>query len=394
MKRTFLFAGFAAAILLIFAGCSNPSSASNGSSDKSNDSVPSTVPENFSVQFPEVLEKSEEFVKKSLKANIPSRAALNPTEEDKWEGRINYQYGNWNVPSYFYGVVPGDNLVVNGEDLGTLQNLYHSKDENGNYRKATFVYKDKLYYVFDKSEYVRDDSYIVLGTADNVESIIFDQKDKTDTPEFSNFKFWIWERDLANVCYRTGDLGYAYTLRNVQMQDGSYATVTVAGYNYYNYGFRVWIKETDGKSVKKNYPNAAPYTFTSSYNIKTFAPVESGEDFIYEVVNNTNVNLTVQNYIRCWEISEFWVGMVAKTAEQTIAPGQTKQLKYKLSDLKALKPFETDRIGIGCTYKLEGSNSRPSGWENNFEQVNKKHTVTVTVDSEGYMNGENSWSNL
>lgn len=278
MKRTFLFAGFAAAILLIFAGCSNPSSASNGSSDKSNDSVPSSVPETFSVQFPEVLEKSEEFVKKSLKANIPSRAALNPTEEDKWEGRINYQNGNWNVPSYFYGVASGDNLVVNGEDLGTLQNLYHSKDENGNYRKATFVYKDKLYYVFDKSEYVRNDSYIVLGTADNVESIIFDQKDKTDTPEFSNFKFWVWERDLANVCYRTGDLGYAYTLRNVQMQDGSYATVTVAGYNYFNYGFRVWIKETDGKSVKKNYPNAAPYTFTSSYNIKTFAPVESGED--------------------------------------------------------------------------------------------------------------------
>lgn len=57
MKRTFLFAGFAAAILLIFAGCSNPSSASNGSSDKSNDSVPSSVPETFSVQFPEVLEK-------------------------------------------------------------------------------------------------------------------------------------------------------------------------------------------------------------------------------------------------------------------------------------------------------------------------------------------------
>ena len=111
-------------------------------------------------------------------------------------------------------------------------------------------------------------------------------------------------------------------------------------------------------------------------------------------MNNTNVNLTVQNYIRFWEISDFWVGMVAKTAEQTIAPGQTKQLKYKLADLKALKPFETNQIGIGCTYKLEGSNSRPSGWENNLEKVNKKHTVTVTVNSEGYMNGENSWSDL
>ena len=50
--------------------------------------------------------------------------------------------------------------------------------------------------------------------------------------------------------YREGNLGYAYTLRNVKMQDGSYATVTVSGFNYYNYGFRVWIKPSIGNDVK------------------------------------------------------------------------------------------------------------------------------------------------
>ena len=226
------------------------------------------------------------------------------------------------------------------------------------------------YFIFDKGDFVQNENYVVLSSRDDINHLVVDQKDKTNTPEFSNFKFWIWDRDLNNECYRTGDLGYAYTLRNVKMLDGSYANITVAGYNYYNYGFRVWIKETDGNAVKTEYPKKAPYTFTSSYQTKSFSTVDSDYDFIYEVVNKTGGKLKVRNYVRDYFVYDFENGIAAYYGSDfyEIPNGQTKQFKYKLADLKALKPFETDRIGIGCTYKLEGSNSRPSGWENNFEQ--------------------------
>ena len=372
-------------------GCAN--AASDGGSC-SGGSV--SVPASFYTPIENLLEASKDFATKSIKANVPSRSALNPSNDDKWEGRIKYQYGNWNVPSYFYGINPGQQLVVNGEDLGTLQNLYHVKDKNNNYRKASFVYKDKVYYVFDKGDYVKGENWVVLSSSDDINHIIFDQKDKTNTPEFSNFKFWVWERDLANICFRTGDLGYAYTLRNVQMLDGSYATVTVACYNYYNYGFRVWIKETDGNSVKNEYPNNAPYNFTSSYVVKNFTPVASGEDFIYEVVNNTTVTLTVRNYIRESSIWDWDAAIIANAQEVQIAAGETAQLKYKLADLIALCPFQSNSIYLGCrfSYSIGGRNFNPGGWENNLNQTGKKHTVTVTLSDEGYMNGENSWSDL
>lgn len=387
MKKSFLISGIAAALLLI-SGCANASSGSD--SGKSN-----KIPNNYNVKFEQVLSSSAEFTQKSIKALVPSRAAIEPTEEDKWEGRIQYANGtgNWNVPSYYYGLKAGDSLVVNGEDLGSLQELYHTKDERGNYRKASFIYKDTVYYVFDKADYEPQSSYIVLGTADNLNSIIFDQKGKTASPEFSNFKFWVWERDLNNEIYRRGDLGYAYTLRNVEMKDGSYATITVAGYNYYNYGFRVWIKETDGNQQKITYPDDSTYSFTSKYKVGLMKEVTSGEDFIYEIVNKTSGKLIVQNYMRdyyCWDED---TNLVAESKEVEIPAGKSYQFKYKLSELKALCPLGTDYVYMGCYFFPEGK-WQCSGWENDLNRTGKKHTVTVSDSTNSCMDGDNSWDEI
>ena len=393
MKKSLVYSGIIAAVLLL-AGCSNTLSNSSGGTSGSSGGSDS-IPEDFKVAFSEVLESSQDFIKKSISSAVPLRAAVTPSEADKWEGRIKYQNGNWNVPSYFYGTTPGETLVVNGEDLGKLQDLHHLKDGAGHYTKAAFIYKDKLYYVFDKSAYTKsdNDSYIVLASEDDVDHIVFDQKDKINTPEFSNFKFWVWERDLSNTLYRTGGLGYAYTLRNVEMPDGSYANITVAGYNYYYYGFRVWIKETDGKSVKIDYPQSAPYEFTSSFQKGTLATVESGENFIYEIVNNTAGTLIVQNYIRDWTIEDWDLGIAALGSSYTIPAGQTHQFKYNLTALKQSLNSAIKKPGIGCYFTPQGK-WQCGGWENDLNQTGKKHTVTVTPSDNSCMNGENSWGNL
>ena len=399
MKKIVLFSCFIG-VLFLFASCANGTSDSEGPS----------ISSEYNALFDEVLASSAEFAKQSIKACVPSRnssrsafrSVLVPSEEDKWEGRIQYSngIGNWNVPSYYYGSLPGDSLVVNGEDFGELQDLDHIKDENGNYRKARFVYKDNVYYVFDKADYVPEDRYVVLGTADNVESIIFDQDGKYNSPEFSNFKFWVWERDLTDTLYRRGDLGYAYTLRNIKMQDGSYATVTVSGYNYYNYGFRVWIKECDGDDVKNEYPNNTPYSFTSTYQIKTMQQVTDNDyDFIYEIENKSGASLKVRNYMRDYSFWDNDHNVVAESVESdehpevTIPINGTYQFKYKLSELKALCPFGDSNVCMGCYFTPEGK-WECWGWENSLNESGKKHTVIVTSSENSCMNGENSWSDL
>ena len=116
-----------------------------------------------------------------------------------------------------------------------------------------------------------------------------------------------------------------------------------------------------------------------------------------EVVNNTSVTLTVKNYIREGSISDWDTAIIANGQEETIAAGGTVQFKYKLADLKALCPFQSNSIYLGCRFSFtapNGDRRNPGGWENNLNQTGKKHTVTVTLSDEGYMNGENSWSAL
>ena len=345
----------------------------------------------YKITMNDVINSSKDFVNQSIKSQFSRAAAL--SEEDTWQGYIDYM---WNVPSNIYGTSadPGKNkLELHGEDLGTLQPLVHSTDENGNYRKALFEYKGHLYYVLDKGNEDPNNSYVVLSSEDDFDHIVFDQAGKIGSDDWSNFKIWVWEKDLNGELYRRGNLGYAYTLRNVKMLDGSYATITVAGFNYYHYGFRVWIKETDGQTVKPELPANTP---TNQYKVETgFVPeelktTESDEDFIYEIVNNTSGELTVSNYIRDWSIEYFDFGIIAQTQDVVIEKGAIYQFKYKTSDLAG---YDNDKhtVALGCYFEPEGK-WRCGGWENGLNQKNQIHTVTVTDSEEYCMNVENSWS--
>ena len=340
----------------------------------------------FTISMSTVLRSGQEFVKRSIKSEAERAAFFNPADEDKWQGYIDNM---WNVPSNIYGTSPNysDNkLEMRGENLGTLQALVHSKDSEGNYRKAVFEYKGHLYYVFDKSELDPNNpnySYVVISSENNFDNLVVDQSGKINTADWSSFKIWVWDKDADDNLYRRGNLGYAYTLRNVQMQDGSYATVTVAGFNYYHYGFRVWINETDPNETNNNNNNST----TSNDPIPELSTTTSDEDFIYEIVNNTSGKLTVANYIRDTNASNFDSGIIAKTADVEILQGETYQFKYKTTDLAQ---YDNGTSYMGCYFEPENK-WRCGGWENGLNQKNEIHTVTVT-DSEQYcMDGVNSY---
>ena len=344
----------------------------------------------YKITMDAVINSSKDFVNQSIKSQASRAAEL--SEDDTWQGYIDYM---WNVPSNIYGTStdPGDNrLEMHGEDLGTLQPLVHSTDENGNYRKAVFEYKGHLYYVLDKGNEDPNNSYVVLSSEDDFNHIVFDQAGKIGSDDWSNFKIWVWEKDLNNELYRRGNLGYAYTLRNVEMLDGSFATITVAGFNYYHYGFRVWIKETDGQTAKPELPENTQdnqYKVESAYTPEKLQTRESDEDFIYEVVNNTSGDLTVSNYIRDWSIEYFDFGIIAQTEDVLIKKGESFQFKYKTSELAK---YDNDKhsVVLGCYFTPEGK-WRCGGWENNLNSKNKIHTVTVTDSEEYCMDGKNSW---
>lgn len=246
MKKCSFFIALTMAFLLVI-GCNNGNQSASGDADYDTGV--------FNVPMRAALEASQDFVKQSVKSSADRAAFVELSEDDKWEGFIDY---NWNVPSNIYGtsLTTADNtLVINGEELGTLQELvFHKEKLNGQdcFTKAVFEYKGYVYYVLDYD--TGNGSYIVLCSEDDLDHICFTQDGKTNSPDFSNFKIWVWEKDNDGNYYRRGNLGYAYTLRNVKMLDGSYATVTVSGFNYYYYGMRVWIQETDGKTDKKAYP--------------------------------------------------------------------------------------------------------------------------------------------
>ncbi len=351
----------------------------------------------YNVSMKEALIASQSFVNQSVKSQAGRNAFVDLSDDDKWQGYITNNYGNnWNVPSNIYGtsLTTADNtLVINGEDLGTLQELTFHKDSNGNFTRAVFEYKGYSYYVFDKEQYVKNASYIVLASEDDGDHIYFDQEGKTYTKDWSNFKIWEWCKAGDNNLYRTGNLGYAYTIRNFKMQDGSYATVTVSGFNYYNYGFRVWIKETDGKTVKKNYPAKTSENTEGAYQ-PSLIPAScftETPDFVYEIVNNTSGTLIVQNYLRDWNIDDYDLSIISVSEEKEIPQGGTYQFKYNLDELK--KQSDSNNYGLGCFFTPEGK-WRCGGWENSLNQPGRKHTVTVTDSQQACMDGENSWSDL
>ena len=345
----------------------------------------------YKYKVEDVLRAGQSFVNQSVKSKAGARAAaVELTDDDKWQGYID---GMYNVPSNIYGTsltASENQLKIQGEDLGTLQNLVHSKNEAGNYTKAVFEYKGHLYYVWDKGVLNPNNSYVVISSADNneLDNIVFDQKNHLYKPEWSNFKIWVWDTDEEGNVYRRGNLGYVYTIRNVELAEGTYATITVGGFGYYQYGFRVWIKDCDGPLAEPAGQGEAGAE--DAYKPAELKTVTEGEDFIYEVVNNTSDELTVANYIRDYSKEKFYEGILAQTKDVVIAKGETYQFKYKTSDLEQ---YENGSTSLGCFFTPKGKWTC-GGWENGLDRANEVHTVTVTDSEEYCIEGTNSYRYL
>ncbi|MCR4734065.1 MAG: hypothetical protein K5829_03550 [Treponema sp.] len=373
--------------VFVLTGCQEPKEELGGITLKYNKSV-------YNVSMKKALEASSDFVKQSVKSQNSREAFVELTEEDSWQGYIENEYGkNWNVPSNIYGtsLETADNVLkINGEELGSLQEMVFHEDENGNFVKAVFQYKDHLYYVLDYP--ASNGSYLVLSSEDDYDHICFTQDGKTNSSDFSNFKIWVWDYAADGQLHRRGNLGYAYTLRNVEMLDGSFATVTVSGFNYYHYGFRVWIKETDGTSEKPE------YTENTAEESQVFVPqvlndfvTDGSEDFIYKIVNNTSGKLTVANYIRNvnMQTENINLSKIAVSEDVEIAQGESYEFKYSLNTL--MNKYGADKW-IGCNFFPENK-WLCNGWENSFDYAYNIHTVTVTdsEDAKYCMYGVNSW---
>ncbi|MBO4638909.1 MAG: hypothetical protein J5710_04070 [Treponema sp.] len=319
---TFMILAFIAAISLL-AGC-------NGSPN-GNTAYDSTY---YNVSMRDALQASQAFVKESVKKSASRSAFVDLEEEDTWQGYIGT---NWNVPSSIYGtsLTTADNeLVINGENLGTLQELVFHKDEEGHFTKAVFEYKGNLYYVMDD----QDGRFVVLSSEDDYDHIFFTQDGKAFTKDWSNFKIWTWVKAGDGKLYRNGNLGYAYTLRNVQMLDGSYATVTVSGFNYYNYGFRVWIEETDGKTVKKDYPsksadNTNSYTYQPKTDMDKYLSETAENKLVFEYTNKTGKADRIYNFIYDSRVNDSGLSVCTVGSYIEIADNETKTLSYDIDKI-------------------------------------------------------------
>lgn len=115
---------------------------------------------------------------------------------------------------------------------------------------------------------------------------------------------------------------------------------------------------------------------------------EDDYDFIYEIVNNTSGKMIVSNYIQNYSTNTF----LAKTDNVVLEKGESHQFKYKMTDIKA--QFKGSDIFMGAFFEPEGK-WRCWGWNNDFNQRGKKHTVICTdADAQHCMNGDNKWSSL
>lgn len=381
MKKNILLSSVLSLLALTFIGCGSPYD--DNQSDEITLPYDKTV---FTYSISDAIEDSKAFVQSSIQDDyLAGREAFaEPKENDKWQGFIG---GIWNVPSNIYGTdldAARNSLVINTEHLGNLQNMVFHRDEDNHIRKGVFQYKGHLYYVLDKG------NYVVLSSEDDLDHICVDQEDYINTDDFSNFKIWVWDKDAIGEFYRDGNLGYAYTLRNIKMLDGSYATVTLSGFNYYNYGFRVWIHGTNGKTVKKPYPNQPEneYHRTTDKKLQNFIKSENF-DFIYEVENKTDKKLTVQNYLRNVTVRNSDRGIITQTEPVVIEAGNSHQFKYNLAELKNEWP-EINSTYLGCFFTPEGK-WECRGWENNLIQSGKIHKVIVYPSEEYCMDGINKW---
>jgi hypothetical protein len=379
-STTFMVFAFIAAISLL-AGCKGSPNGSTGG-DTTYDST------YYNVSMKEALQASQGFVSQSVKSQAGRNAFVDLSDDDKWQGYITNDYGNnWNVPSSIYGtsLTTADNeLVINGENLGTLQELvFHKEKINGHdcFTKAVFEYKGQLYYVMDD----QDGRFVVLSSEDDYDHVFFTQDKLTNIDDWSNFKIWTWVKAADDKLYRNGNLGYAYTIRNFKMLDDSYATITVSGFNYYNYGFRVWIKESDGKTVKTSYPaKNSENTYTYDYEPKTDldnykADSTTTNKLVFEYTNKTGKADKIYNFIYDSRISDPVLSVCTKGSYIDIADNETKTLTYDID--KIFEDYDSNYVFANY---VEGKNC----WWWYYYLVdgakNQKIIVTMTNESNNY----------
>ena len=125
------------------------------------------------------------------------------------------------------------------------------------------------------------------------------------------------------------------------------------------------------------------------YSSNILETEETDYDFIYEVVNNSSGNLTVENYISI----EPEHGLESAISNPiVIKKGDKYQFKYNLTKLKEL--YGNNKF-IGCYFYPE-NRWLCGGWQSGLNESNKKHTVIIkdASDDNYCMDAISKWDNL
>ena len=105
--------------------------------------------------------------------------------------------------------------------------------------------------------------------------------------------------------------------------------------------------------------------------------VETDYDFIYEIVNNFDENVTVAPLIK-----NIQQAVVSITSDVIIAPGETYQFKFNTNTL--YKTFENN-IFVYCYFQPKGYDKICDWVSALHEERKEKHTVTIVKDGDGWI---------
>lgn len=297
---------------------------------------------------------------------------------------------SWNVPSSVFGISTDayDNiLTINGENLGRMQNLVHHRDDAGRYSSAVFQYKGHLYYVF--GTYVPDVGDVpVICSANDSSQVWLDVMTKRDSSSYSEARVWVWDY-FYNSLFRNGWTGMVFTLRNVQMLDGSYATISMSFNDVFNSGIRIWIRE--GKQGKKNYPdyNGEGYdSFPDNVpqnlgNLLVSSSSGSFYNFAYRVNNNLGTDVQVRSFFEARTVSNFRIKEQAAdtTPWYPLPQDGSFEFRYRAEDLYAVYAAYPE-AWIG--FQIKVNDKEMSGWWVNVQDYHsQKYIVTVGRAADG-----------
>lgn len=131
-------------------------------------------------------------------------------------------------------------------------------------------------------------------------------------------------------------------------------------------------------------------TGNQTQKIDKIEPVESDYDFIYEVINKSDKNVTTAVFVSDnskYNKKDPDAAIVAITEEVVLAPNENHEFKFKIDAI-------TEKYGTNTCfgfYYIPEDDTRSRGWMNGTVYgKGRKHTVTINE----YLNGVNSWSFL